>query len=445
MRLHFYSFAALLLTLLLGMQACTTPDSEVNPDTNPDKGTVTEVGKPLAAPTSKIIGAAGGAITTPDGKLTLTFPAGALDKETTVTIQPVENKAINGIGIGYEFGPDGSKFAKPITFTYHYTDEEMIGASPEAMGLATQTKDHSWVLERFAKVDKEAHTITGQLKHFSWWSLITFYAMSPQQAVLGPSQTVDIEIIQAGDIPAIPTKESDYDVDMLTPLLQLPVKPLLIKNISLNGNSNLSQTTTAGYPDGEISYNHLATGAVVQYRAPATIPKKNPAAISVELALPSKAMFMLVCNVTIQNENTFTIKGKVFDDVQVTATFVQDRFYLSMMDRSNPHLMGSMMIRSSLMSEGSAPFELEKTGAVAGMEGGDVQGQSSYTDACKGAFSTSGVVTIKKIYTSNGHKFIEGTVTGTLSQEYGVDSRTCAVTVNKTFEISANFKTQLNQ
>jgi hypothetical protein len=78
---------------------------------------------PIGAQTSKIIGPGGGTIATPDGKLTLTFQEGAVTMETNINVQWVENKARNGVGFGNEFGPDGSHFAKPVTFTYHYNGE----------------------------------------------------------------------------------------------------------------------------------------------------------------------------------------------------------------------------------------------------------------------------------------------------------------------------------
>lgn len=63
---------------------------------------------------SVIISAAdGGTITTPDGKMTLTIPAGALNEDTEITVTPVKAKE----GTVYEFQPDGLVLNTPATAT----------------------------------------------------------------------------------------------------------------------------------------------------------------------------------------------------------------------------------------------------------------------------------------------------------------------------------------
>ena len=68
----------------------------------------------LTAPVtvSATIGTAGGSLSVPGTGLTLTVPAGAVQKATTFTIT-----APAGRGIWYEFGPSGSRFAVPLVVT----------------------------------------------------------------------------------------------------------------------------------------------------------------------------------------------------------------------------------------------------------------------------------------------------------------------------------------
>jgi hypothetical protein len=84
------------------------------------------MGKPLGTLVSKSIGPAGGTLSSADGTMTLRFPAGALNKETLVTAQPVENTAFGGAGVGYEFGSHGSQFQKPVTLGIAYQDDKGI-------------------------------------------------------------------------------------------------------------------------------------------------------------------------------------------------------------------------------------------------------------------------------------------------------------------------------
>src|SRR4051812_2234058 len=53
----------------------------------------TEKGTSLGAKLTKTLGAAGGTIVSADGRLTITFPAGALATDTEIGIEPITNKA----------------------------------------------------------------------------------------------------------------------------------------------------------------------------------------------------------------------------------------------------------------------------------------------------------------------------------------------------------------
>src|SRR6476661_8458618 len=92
---------------------------------------VTAIGQPVGSASTASIGAAGGSLTSPDGRVTLTIPAGALGAATSISIQPIENTAPLGVGLSYDFLPNGQQFAKPVTVTLHYTDEELAGTAPE--------------------------------------------------------------------------------------------------------------------------------------------------------------------------------------------------------------------------------------------------------------------------------------------------------------------------
>ena len=61
---------------------------------------------------AKVIGSAGGTITVPGAGLTVSVPSGAVAYPTTFTVT-----ALAGRAVAYEFGPHGTKFAKPLTMT----------------------------------------------------------------------------------------------------------------------------------------------------------------------------------------------------------------------------------------------------------------------------------------------------------------------------------------
>ncbi|QJW90310.1 hypothetical protein HNV11_13460 [Spirosoma taeanense] len=95
MQLTRYSLTKLLPFALLSLLACEPKTDNVitSDDPNvqlPSPGTPTAVGQLIGAPVTKTIGLSGGSLVTPDGKFSLTFPAGAVSRETVITIQAVE-------------------------------------------------------------------------------------------------------------------------------------------------------------------------------------------------------------------------------------------------------------------------------------------------------------------------------------------------------------------
>jgi hypothetical protein len=62
--------------------------------------------------TSGVIGEDGGSLTIPDADFAITFPAGALSENTTITII-----AKNGPYVSYDMQPHGLQFAKAVTVT----------------------------------------------------------------------------------------------------------------------------------------------------------------------------------------------------------------------------------------------------------------------------------------------------------------------------------------
>ena len=85
------------------------------------------------------IGAGGGSVATPDGRIAVTIPAGALAANTLISIQPLTNTAHGKIGAAYRLTPDDQIFLMPVTIAFTYTDEEVAGSAAEFLGAAFQT------------------------------------------------------------------------------------------------------------------------------------------------------------------------------------------------------------------------------------------------------------------------------------------------------------------
>jgi hypothetical protein len=140
---------------------------------------------PVGAPASATLGNAGGTLTSTDGRLTLTFPAGALAADTTITIQELEWDG----GHAWELGPEGLALAMPVGAVVTLAESE-IGAPSrtmesgvEVLELPVPFFDHVWQGGRedlTVKVDwREAEAALDYsftLQHFS----VVYYVQTPR-------------------------------------------------------------------------------------------------------------------------------------------------------------------------------------------------------------------------------------------------------------------------
>jgi hypothetical protein len=149
----------------LFMMACkhdidpATPDSTTPDPTNPtpsttEPGAVQPVGTPRGTAVIKTIGSAGGSISSEDGRFTVAIPAGALATDVAISMQPITNTNGTGKGDGYRMLPDGQKFAKPVTMTIKYSDEDLAQTIDEALGIAYQNVQGVWMAVGGVQLDK---------------------------------------------------------------------------------------------------------------------------------------------------------------------------------------------------------------------------------------------------------------------------------------------------
>src|SRR5688572_28323673 len=75
-----------------------------------EPGLVTTVGTPTGTATTKVIGTAGGTLSTPDNSLTVQIPAGTLSSDQTISIQPITNTNPASKGAAYRITPHDITF-----------------------------------------------------------------------------------------------------------------------------------------------------------------------------------------------------------------------------------------------------------------------------------------------------------------------------------------------
>lgn len=78
------------------------------------------------------------------------------------------------VGSAYNFGPDGTTFAPPITLTLAYTDKQIpedINEKSLVIGYRDEKKSE-WVEVKDSKLDAEAKTITARVDHFTTFAIM---------------------------------------------------------------------------------------------------------------------------------------------------------------------------------------------------------------------------------------------------------------------------------
>ena len=139
----------------------------------------TGVGTPDGAAVSATIGAAGGSLTSDDGALTVTVPAGALAADTEVGIQAITNTAWGGLGPAYRLTPAGLDFATPVALGFAVSAELLAGTAPALLNVAYQDDQGFWFVPGASSYDAGAGTLTGTTTHFTDFSPIEQYRLMP--------------------------------------------------------------------------------------------------------------------------------------------------------------------------------------------------------------------------------------------------------------------------
>ncbi|MCG2615756.1 hypothetical protein LZZ85_15760 [Terrimonas sp. NA20] len=277
------SVALFVSLLALTFLACkkdgsTDPDQ---PGPNPS-GEVTSVGTPDSDPiVRKIVGSAGGSVTSFDGRMKLVIPQGALSSDKEISIKTISNQNPLGLQQAYRIEPHGVQFAKPVSIQVSYDDDDLKRTIPEALGIAYQDSKGVWQARGGTELDKVNHRITTITDHFSDWSLFESVYLMVEQPVIPVSAATKLEVFSTEDL-LIPL-DSGKDIAIGK---KQTMAAKYVKEWTLAGAGNLT-----------------SNGSNAMYKAPAAIPARNPVAVSVRLDLKQRGVFLLVKNITIQPDD----------------------------------------------------------------------------------------------------------------------------------------------
>ncbi|WP_286860251.1 MULTISPECIES: hypothetical protein [Sphingobacterium] len=251
---------------------------------------------PLARPigsvkgqaSSKTIGPAGGVLSSADGQLKISIPAGALTEEKLILVQPIEQTNIAGIGLSYRLTPHNVTFKKAVTLTFDWKAVTDQVGLPQTLGFAYQQEDQVWKYVGASTTDTVQKTISYETTHFSDWSLMNRLSLEPYEASIEPGQTQSVR--------ALIYTQTKWD-DLLTPL------------------TGAGQGTEPGYPVGTpaalpskfIDSWELAgpgkivkaDASIVTYQAPVSVNGSATAVVSLKLKAPRAGTYLLLSNIHI--------------------------------------------------------------------------------------------------------------------------------------------------
>lgn len=263
---------------------CSCGSDEPGPTNKP---LVTDRGTAQGNAATTTIGSSGGTLSTADGKLTVTIPAGGLSSNTTISIQPISNEGPLGLGMGYRLSPEGTTFQLPVTLTFHYDEDILNNTNEDFLWVITQADDGSWNAAVNSEVNTSANTVMVTTTHFSDWALGRFIDLNlePASKTVLKGKSVGLKLTgfsrdqpQTEDdlVPLVPI---DPSTDVLQPLTTIPSSEEQLLDFRITGWSLNGATAPVSNSNGSLN----ASKNTATYKAPNAKPSTNPVAVSVHL------------------------------------------------------------------------------------------------------------------------------------------------------------------
>jgi hypothetical protein len=274
---RFY-FLLLILSLMYG---CKKISSLTNTSSNSSGGgtdtslgppAVTGIGTPVGTRITKSIGPGGGTITSDDGKIDLTIPAGALSANTNISIQSVTNECPGAIGLAYDLLPNGTKFSVPASFTYHYTDSGVNGTDPLLLYNVFQDSLNQWeVSDEDKEVDTVGKTVSFNVSHFTIFGLEPGVYIQTSQVQLNANEQATLIVWRW-----VKAKKGTASGNANRLVPAQPFANSQVSNWAING------AVGGNSQDGTIS----GSGPIVTYNAPSNIDQDREVKVTVEVDEP---------------------------------------------------------------------------------------------------------------------------------------------------------------
>lgn len=412
--------------------ACQTDIDTVtpaNPET-PQPGATTQVGKPIGPAATQTIGPAGGTLTSADGKLTLTFPKGAVPKDAPVTVQEVENTAPNGSGSSYVIDGLEITVSEPVIGVYREREREFSGLVQGNVAVARQGKGGDWKASNLATVDAVNRTITTRIRRIEKGAIafIESTKLSPEKATLVPGEKLPLTLTRVELI----ALELEPGEEISVPFPQIPASTTVQKML-VNGSAEDRDFGVCEFQDPSERLARL------QYTAPKRVPVKsrNPVAVQIELFNPAvKAYLALVANLTIVTPAEFSLGGRTFDDPVVFAMPAGPAMHIELRENANirPGARPALLSVTFPFDGKPGTFTLTKDNATNWSASANESGEEDVWSKGASWPEAYGPITVTITEYGGSQKPLAGTISGTLHQGSGPDHKT--ITVKARFRVA---------
>lgn len=347
---------------------------------------------------SKKIGPAGGVLSSSDGLMHINIPAGALEQEMTIAVQPILQTNIAGIGVSYRLSPHNITFKKAVSLTYDWSSISDKVGLPETLGFAYQQEDGVWKYVGASQVNPEEGMLTFETTHFSDWSLMNRLSLSPLEVTLEPGQKQTVSALIY-----TPTK---WD-DLLTPLtgggqgaepgypvgMPSPLPAKFIDSWELVGPGQLVK----------------ADASSVSYQAPAAVNESTDATVSLKLRAPRAGTYLLLSKLHIAGNGWIELSISGGAPVKFPASGVSKmngRYLLSNPENEG----GGYFLLAWTGGVGTYRYDLSNTGNHFHFQTNQTTYMSRFFDPAPQALVPSGgQISINAI----NDKWVEGTFTVT--------------------------------
>ncbi|MDX2014418.1 MAG: hypothetical protein SFW67_29740 [Myxococcaceae bacterium] len=253
----------------------------------PPRVAITEPGTPTGAPTTRMIGPEGGTLTSADGLLSLTIPAGAISSPTMFSVTPITATGPGGVQ-AWRLGPEGTRFSSPATISMRYDEAEAKATEPRFLRIAFQDAQRRW-RPLTTTVDEATRTLSGSTTHLSDWTKLRGFSLTPGQAQVKVRESQNF-ILQSCDFGPPETVEGDELAPIAFDCAETELAPLR------------SEAAVNGVQGGNATYGTVQNRATrVGYTAP--FRKPSPAVVAVSLRFNTKdGLTTVVSNVRITDD-----------------------------------------------------------------------------------------------------------------------------------------------